>query len=68
MISQLNMWNKIGRIVMRLSERLDVSMLQAFDILYTSKTCQDLHDPEQDLYLYSDEYITDNIINEFRYQ
>jgi len=66
MLSQLNMWNKIGRIVMRLSERLDVSMPRALDIFYTSKTCKDLHDPSTGLYLFSDNYIVDNVIDGLR--
>ena len=32
------MWNKIGRIVTLLSERLDISPERALDIFYTSKT------------------------------
>jgi len=66
MLSQLNMWNKIGRIVMRLSERLDVSMPKALEIFYTSKTCKDLHDPSTALYLFSDNYIVDNVIDDLR--
>jgi len=66
MLSQLNMWNKIGRIVMLLSKQLNVSMPKALDIFYTSKTCTSLHDPETGLYLYSDLYIVENIINELK--
>lgn len=66
MLSQLNMWNKIGRIVMRLSERLDVSMPKAMDIFYLSKTCADFHNPETELYLFSDDYIVDNVIEDLR--
>ena len=54
MLSDLNMWNKIGRIVMRLSERLDINMEKAFELFYTSKTCEDLHDPQMGLYLLGD--------------
>lgn len=64
MLSQLNMWNKIGRIIARLSERLDVSIERATDIFYTSKTCKDLHDADTGLYLLSDNYIVDNVIME----
>ena len=37
MLSDLLMWNKIGRIVMRLSEKLEVSPLRALDVFYMSK-------------------------------
>ena len=36
MLSDLLMWNKIGRIVTLLSERLDISPERALDIFYTS--------------------------------
>lgn len=66
MLSDLLMWNKIGRIVMRLSERLKISPLRALDVFYTSKVCDRLHDPETELYIFSDAYIVDEIILEIR--
>ena len=44
MLSDLLMWNKIGRIVTILSDRLDISSERALDVFYTSKTCERLHD------------------------
>lgn len=38
MLSDLLMWNKIGRIVTLLAERLNVTSERALDIFYTSKT------------------------------
>lgn len=64
MLSDLNMWNKIGRVVMRLSERLDVDIERALNIFYTSKTCRNLHDPAMDLYLLSDNCIVEDVIAE----
>lgn len=64
MLSQLNMWNKIGRIITRLSERLDINIERATEIFYTSKTCKDLHDESTGLYLFSDNYLVDNVIME----
>ena len=66
MLNDLNMWNKIGRIVMRLSERLDIDLPRALDIFYTSKTCRDLHDPDMGLYLLGDNCIVDEVIAELR--
>lgn len=66
MLNDLNMWNKIGRIVMRLSERLEVDTERALDIFYTSKTCRNLHDPEMGLYLLADNCIVEDILAEIR--
>ena len=66
MLSDLLMWNKIGRIVTLLSERLDVSGERALDIFYTSRTNERLHDEHTGLYLMSDLYLVDEIIMELR--
>lgn len=60
------MWNKIGRIVMKLSKQLDISPLRALDVFYTSKVCDRLHNPETELYIFSNAYIVDEIIMEIR--
>ncbi len=60
------MWNKIGRIAMRLAERLGVSPLRALDVFYTSKVCDRLHNPDTELYIFSDSYIVDEIILELQ--
>lgn len=59
-------WTKIGRIVVRLSERLDISPKEAFDIFYESDTCERLHNPETGLYLYGDLYIVDEVMRELQ--
>lgn len=64
MLSDLLMWNKIGRIVTLLSERLNVSGERALDIFYTSHTNERLHDEHTGLYLLSDRYIVDEVLNE----
>ena len=66
MLSDLLMWNKIGRIVTLLSKRLDISGERALDIFYTSKTNERLHDPSTFLYGFSDWYIVDEIIMELK--
>ncbi len=66
MLSDLLMWNKIGRIAMRLAERLGVSPLRALDVFYTSKVCDRLHNPDTELYIFSDSYIVDEIILELQ--
>ncbi|MDO4737815.1 MAG: DUF3791 domain-containing protein [Bacteroidales bacterium] len=66
MLSDLLMWNKIGRIVTILSDRLDISSERALDVFYTSKTCERLHDPSTLLYTFSDLYIVEDIIREIQ--
>ena len=68
MLSPILMWNKIGRIVTRLAERLDITPLRALDVFYTSKVCDRMHDEEEELYTFSDEYIVDEIILELQNQ
>lgn len=66
MLSDLLMWNKIGRIVTLLSERLNISSERALDIFYTSKTNILLHEPSSLLYTFSDGYIADEVIQEIQ--
>ena len=47
-----------------LSEKLEVSPLRALDVFYMSKVCDRLHDPETELYIFSDAYIVDEIMME----
>lgn len=61
MLSDMLMWNKIGRIVTRLSEQRGISASQALDMFYTSQLCKDLHNPATGLYLMGDEYLTNEI-------
>lgn len=60
------MRNKIGRIAMRLSEKLEISPLRALDVFYTSKVYDRMHDPETELYTFSDAYIVDEILLELQ--
>lgn len=57
MLSDVLMWNKIGRVVTRLSELKGTSTSNALDVFYTSQLCRDLHDPATGLYLMGDEYL-----------
>lgn len=66
MLSDLLMWNKIGRIITLLAERLDISSERALDIFYTSQTNERLHDEKTGLYLMSDLYIVDEVIMELQ--
>ena len=66
MLSDLLLWNKIGRIVTLLSEQLNISSERALDLFYTSKTCERLHDPSTLLYMFSDGYIVDDVLREIQ--
>lgn len=55
------MWNKIGRVITRLSEERGISTSKALDLFYTSQLCKDLHDPATGLYLMGDEYLANGI-------
>ena len=66
MLSDLLLWNKIGRIVTLLSEQLNISSERALDLFYTSKTCERLHDPSTLLYTFSDGYIVDDVLREIQ--
>lgn len=64
MLSDMLMWNKIGRVVTRLSETLNIDTIQALDIFYRSQVCKDLHNPDTEIYLRGDIYILNNLLKE----
>ena len=66
MLSDMLMWNKIGRIVTRLSETLDIDPARALDIFYRSQVCKDLHNPETELYIRGDIYILNDFLKEIQ--
>ena len=68
MLSDILMWNKIGRIVTLLSERLDITPEHALDLFYTSQTNKRLHDPSTLLYTFGDLYIVDEVVREIQIQ
>ena len=62
MLSDLLMWNKIGRIATILADKLGLSPLEALHVFYSSPVCDYLHDPKTGLYTYGDAYIADEVI------
>lgn len=64
MLSDLLLWNKIGRIATELSNKLHITPLEALEMFYTSKTCDLIHNPHTLLYTLSDAYLADEIIIE----
>ena len=63
-IQEIIMSNRIGSISDEIAKRLDIEPLKALELFYASKTCEDLHNKETGLYLYSDLYIVDEFMNE----
>ncbi len=60
------LWRKISRIVIILTERLNVSTELALDIFYNTETCSRLHDERYGLYLMSDNYIANDVMAELQ--
>ncbi|WP_455621312.1 DUF3791 domain-containing protein [Parabacteroides sp.] len=65
-VRDIILWNRIGRIVTKLSEKLQITPEEAFDIFYQSETCAQLHEEESGLYLYGELYIIDELIRELQ--
>jgi hypothetical protein len=63
-VRDIILWNRIGRMIPIIAERLKISIERAFDIFYTSRTCARLHDESTGLYLFSDLYIIDDLMME----
>ena len=66
MLRDSQLWMKIGRICTKLAKRLDITPERAFDIFQMSKTNKLLHYERSLLYLMSDLYIVDSIIEELK--
>lgn len=58
MLTDLNMWNKCGRIIANLARDRQIDLLTAIDIFYRSDFNKQLHDPQSDVYLLGDRYFT----------
>ena len=57
-------WQRIGCIVVKISEALDVSMKEALDMFYRSETCRRFHDEETGLYLQGNLYVLNDFLAE----
>jgi len=58
------LWRKTARIAVMLSERLDIDIERALDILYNSHTFELLNNPDSGLQLLSDNYILTDLLRE----
>ena len=57
-------WQRIGCIVVKISEALDVSLKEALDMFYRSETCRRFHDEETGLYLQGNLYVLNDFLAE----
>ena len=57
-------WQRIGCIVVKISETLDVSMKEALDMFHRSETCRRFHDEETGLYLQGNLYVLNDFLAE----
>lgn len=65
-VRDIILWNRIGRMVPIIADKLHVSIERAFDLFYTSQTCARFHDESSGLYLYGELYIIDDLMMELR--
>ena len=63
-IQEIILSNRIGSISDEIAKCLDIEPLKALELFYASKTCEDLHNKETGLYLYSDLYVVDEFLFE----
>ena len=61
-------WQRIGCIVVKISETLDVSLKEALDLFYNSETCRRFHDEETGLYLQGNLYVVNDFLAEISKQ
>ena len=57
-------WQRIGCIVVKISETLGVSLKEALDMFYKSETCRRFHDEETGLYLQGNLYVLNDFLAE----
>ena len=61
-------WQRIGCIVVKISETLNVSLKEALDMFYMSETCRRFHDEETGLYLHGNLYVVNDFLAEISEQ
>ena len=60
------LWRKQSHIIMMLAEILQIDAERALDLFYSPETYRHLAAPKYGLYLMSDEYLVENILEELR--
>ena len=57
-------WQRIGCIVVKISETMSISLKEALDLFYKSETCRRFHDEETGLYLQGNLYVLNDFLAE----
>ena len=57
-------WQRIGCIVVKISETMNISLKEALDLFYQSETCRRFHDEETGLYLQGNLYVLNDFLSE----
>lgn len=57
-------WQRIGSIVVKISETMNISLKEALDLFYKSETCRRFHDEETGLYLQGNLYVLNDFLAE----
>ena len=57
-------WQRIGCIVVKISETMNISLKEALDFFYKSETCRRFHDEETGLYLQGNIYVLNDFLAE----
>ena len=57
-------WQRIGCIVVKISETMNISLKEALDLFYRSETCRRFHDEETGLYLQGNLYVLNDFLAE----
>ena len=57
-------WQRIGCIVVKISETMNISLKEALDMFYRSETCRRFHDEETGLYLQGNLYVLNDFLAE----
>ena len=57
-------WQRIGCIVVKISETMNISLKEALDLFYRSETCRRFHDEETGLYLQGNMYVLNDFLAE----
>ena len=60
------LWRKISHVIMLLADTLQIDAERAIDLFYTTKTYHQLTDPSSGLQLMSDQYILENVLDEWK--
>ncbi|MDE6536812.1 MAG: DUF3791 domain-containing protein [Muribaculaceae bacterium] len=63
-ITDILRWGRIGAISCHIAKKLNISPLEALKKFYRSATCDNFHNHQTGLYLFSDLYIVDNYLAE----